>query len=357
MTRFSFLLACLLVATPAASAEAPSGRLPAQERSIGRWLLPSTAPVSRDARIFLVAGARDIANFAQEVVDQRRLWLSRGYTPEQIECFFVAPPPDQRADAEQFLALETSLQHCHLATPKAVLDDLASVAAGYTGDHFYLYLTSHGTRPLLEMNELAMRQIDPGSGWLPQAIAEARSDNTSQAYQWLAPYQISMEGFRADAERWGWASSLARVRQSRADPDMTVRENLFTPALLAGALQAFPPEVRKVVVIQACYSGGFVLPPERAPAPAETLRSVEQVTVLTASRADRASFGCDSSGETTFFGRSYHTVLDANPDLTVPELDWRKLHEQVTAVVEQLEQRAGITGRRRSEPQFYHDSG
>jgi hypothetical protein len=360
MLRNPLFLICLLLAQAAWPAEeTPSGSdpVPVPEPAVGRWLQPSTAPVSPQARIFLVAGARDIANFAQEVVDQRRLWLSRGYAPEQIECFFAAPPPEQQADAAQFLALEASLQPCHLASPQVVFEALAQVAANYTADHFYLYVTSHGTRPPLELNDRTVRILDPDSSWLPQTLAEARSDKTSPAYQWVMPFQISMEGIRLDEHRWGWASYFARLWQSRVNPRMNAREHLFTPAFLANALQAFPSGVRKVVVIQACYSGGFVLSPDQAPAPAETLRSVERITVLTASRADRTSFGCDSSGETTFFGRSYHKVLEANPELTVPELDWRQLHEQVTKEVEQLERQADISGRQRSEPQFYLDGG
>jgi hypothetical protein len=364
MRHASLLLTGLLVSGLALASEqtAPTPAqvetpTPAQERPVGRWLQPSAAPISADARIFLVAGARDIANFAQEVVDQRRLWLSRGYTPEQIECFFAAPPPAQITDAEQFLALEEPLQHCHLASPQEVFDALAKVAADYPGDHFYLYLTSHGTRPVLELPQSVVRAIDPQSSWLPQAMSEARSDRTSPAYQWLAPFQISMEGIRLDAQRWGWASYFARLQQSRINTGMRAQEHLFTPAMLASALQAFPADVRKVVVIQACFSGGFVLPSEQAPAPGETLRLVEQVTVITAARADRTSFGCDSSGETTLFGRSFHKVLDAHPELTVSQLDWRQLHEQVTEEVEQLEREAGIASGQRSQPQFYSDGG
>lgn len=352
--RGSLLLTGLLVAGLSLAGEPAAGPVPAPEPPVGRWLQPSTAPISAEARIFLVAGARDIANFAQEVVDQRRLWLARGYTPEQIECFFAAPPPQQTTDSGQFLALEESLLPCHLASPREVLAALKEVATDYSADHFYLYVTSHGTPPVLQLPEPVVRSIDPEARFLPQALAEARADSASPAYQWLAPYQISMEGIRLDAQRWGWASYFSRLYQSRSTPDMDPREHMFTPALLADAMQAFPASVRKVVVIQACYSGGFVLPPKKAPAPEETLRNVKKATAITAARADRTSFGCDSSGETTLFGRSFHKVLEAHPDLTVPELNWRKLHRQVAKEVEQLEQQAGIPSRQRSEPQFYY---
>lgn len=50
----------------------------------------------------------------------------------------------------------------------------------------------------------------------------------------------------------------------------------------------------RVVVISACYAGGFI-PRLRGP---DTL-------VLTAARADRPSFGCGSTSSVTFFGRAW----------------------------------------------------
>ncbi len=54
----------------------------------------------------------------------------------------------------------------------------------------------------------------------------------------------------------------------------------------------------KVVVVNACYSGGFV-PPLRSPG----------TLVLTAARADRSSFGCGSDSDVTYFGKAW--LVDA----------------------------------------------
>lgn len=60
----------------------------------------------------------------------------------------------------------------------------------------------------------------------------------------------------------------------------------------------------KVVVVNACYSGGFV-PKIRG---AGTL-------VLTAARADRTSFGCGAESDITYFGRAWLAdALNATPD-------------------------------------------
>ncbi|WEN13435.1 C13 family peptidase [Rhodanobacter sp. AS-Z3] len=66
---------------------------------------------------------------------------------------------------------------------------------------------------------------------------------------------------------------------------------------LAGIL-ALHPFKWKVVVINACYSGGFV-PPLRGPG----------TLVLTAARSDRSSFGCGSDSDITYFGKAW--LVDA----------------------------------------------
>ncbi|HZX69417.1 MAG TPA: C13 family peptidase [Rhodanobacter sp.] len=50
----------------------------------------------------------------------------------------------------------------------------------------------------------------------------------------------------------------------------------------------------KVLVINACYSGGFV-PPLRGPG----------TLILTAARSDRSSFGCGSESDITYFGHAW----------------------------------------------------
>ncbi|HSS26343.1 MAG TPA: C13 family peptidase [Usitatibacter sp.] len=50
----------------------------------------------------------------------------------------------------------------------------------------------------------------------------------------------------------------------------------------------------RIVVISACYSGGFV----------DKLRD-DHTVVITAAAKDRNSFGCDSMADWTYFGRAY----------------------------------------------------
>ena len=61
----------------------------------------------------------------------------------------------------------------------------------------------------------------------------------------------------------------------------------------------------KVLVISACYSGGFI--PELQD---------EKTLVITAARADRVSFGCSEENDFTYFGRAlFAEALQETDDL------------------------------------------
>lgn len=352
----ALLLGMLAAGAWAADQPVPATLSPgtASSAPIGRWMQPSTAPLSPEARIFLVAGSRDIANFAQEVIDQKQYWMDRGYTADQIECFHAVPDPAHRVDVEQFLALEEALRSCHLATPKAVLAAIRGLAESYQPDYFYLYVTSHGSHPALQWPAELRRSIDPQGAWLEGGVATARSDPSSDAFNWLGTYRIEMEAVaRETGGGWGWVSFLARYRDLHLREGARAEEHLFTPALLADALRTFPEDVRKIVILQGCHSGGFLLEADAAPTPEETLTRVDGVTVLTAARADRTSFGCAGGDRTTYYGGALQRVLDELPRKAIPRQDWERVHRDVTREVTLLENAGSIPDDRRSLPQFF----
>jgi hypothetical protein len=60
-----------------------------------------------------------------------------------------------------------------------------------------------------------------------------------------------------------------------------------------------------VVIVSACYSGTFI----------EPLRNDDTI-VITASAADRTSFGCSDDRDLTYFGEAfYRDALPNSPDL------------------------------------------
>lgn len=82
------------------------------------------------------------------------------------------------------------------------------------------------------------------------------------------------------------------------DPELYVNQpplplDQLDPARLRDALDAAGIRWR-VIVISACYSGGFI----------DTLRG-PRTLVITAARADRTSFGCGNSANATWFGQAF----------------------------------------------------
>jgi hypothetical protein len=93
----------------------------------------------------------------------------------------------------------------------------------------------------------------------------------------------------------------------------------------------------KVVVVNACYSGGFV----------PTLHG-DGTLVITAARADRSSFGCGSDSDITYFGRAWLVdALNRTPD-------FMEAFKQASGEIAQWEQKDKLTP---SEPQMDVGSG
>ena len=70
--------------------------------------------------------------------------------------------------------------------------------------------------------------------------------------------------------------------------------NQIGPEDLAEALQTSPSIRWKVLIVNACYSGGFI----------DSLRD-DSTLVITAARSDRTSFGCGAESEITYFGKAF----------------------------------------------------
>jgi hypothetical protein len=107
---------------------------------------------------------------------------------------------------------------------------------------------------------------------------------------------------------------------------------------LAGILKKRPFKW-KVVVVNACYSGGFV-PDLRGPG----------TLVLTAARTDRSSFGCGSDSDITYFGKAWlvdalnrtDNFIDAFQLAKRDIADWEQ-QDKLTPSEPQIDVGAGIT--------------
>lgn len=74
--------------------------------------------------------------------------------------------------------------------------------------------------------------------------------------------------------------------------------NQIGPDDIADAFKTLPSMRWKVIVVNACYSGGFV----------DALRD-DSTLVITSARADRTSFGCGADSDITYFGKAF--LVDA----------------------------------------------
>jgi hypothetical protein len=93
----------------------------------------------------------------------------------------------------------------------------------------------------------------------------------------------------------------------------------------------------KVVVVNACYSGGFV-PSLQGPG----------TLVITAARADRSSFGCGSDSDITYFGHAW--LVDGLNHTT----DFIEAYRQASSEIAQWEAKDKLTP---SEPQMNVGTG
>ena len=93
----------------------------------------------------------------------------------------------------------------------------------------------------------------------------------------------------------------------------------------------------KVVVVNACYSGGFI-PPLQGPG----------TLVLTAARSDRSSFGCGNDSDITYFGRAW--LVDGLNH----SADFVTAFQQARSEIAGWEKRDGLTP---SQPQIAIGSG
>ncbi len=285
-------------------------------------------PVSPKARIFLVAGGDDIANFAAEVVDQRALWQRAGFSPDQIECYYAKPSPQAWAeDHPQYSALAPALRECHRADPGRVRRDLRAIAATHP-DFVYLYITAHGV-----------------STQLP-ASARVRGLDASERSFFEQP-ALGLDA--GPAPRLGKRRPQLRALR-RGDDRLDI---LATPAWLVDALSSFDDATTKFVVLQACYSGSFIGHHiGEGPNSKTTLRAVPNTVAMTATAAERPSFGCGPGRARTYFGSAFLASLReaiGETQASPAALDWARMFERTTFAVGAMEL---VSGSRASVPGF-----
>ena len=298
----------------------------------------ASAPLPAATKVLLVAGGDDVANFAADVLEQRTLWIEAGLRDDEIACYYAKPTIEaQQDDQEQYEQLRDALQACYSADPVTLHAHLRQVAK-QAPPFLYLFVSSHGLPPLLRWKA----GVDDANR-LP-----ARLD--------LQPGEIGRFDHHAIGLEGGSGPGLGQInRMLEAHRGGTPTEALvFTPNTLADALEELPATSDTIIVLQACFSGGFIGRPDDGPSP---LTERPRTTILTASSPLRPSFGCGSGSARTYYGGTFNRVLgqviEQTPEprsLSPATLPWAAIYEQVRFVVETMER---IDGETPSQPALF----
>jgi len=92
----------------------------------------------------------------------------------------------------------------------------------------------------------------------------------------------------------------------------------LAPADLSDAFKTTPAMRWKVVIVNACYSGGFI----------DALRD-DSTLVMTSARSDRTSFGCGADADITYFGKAL--LVEAFNHTTLPSAAFELARASVEA--------------------------
>lgn len=282
----------------------------------------NAAPLPPRTKVFLVAGGTEVANFAAEVVAQRELWLARGLAPDEIACYWARPgEADLRADRRQYRSLAASLRDCYPASA-AVLRAHLTQQSRRSLPYLYLYVTSHGDADIL-----------------PPHVPE---DSLLPGERALFDQYVIQLG--AGPGRGVEPGPLALAMRRGADPDGLV----LSPRLLRGLLRLYPASTPKLVVLQACHSGGFLddARPERR---ADAIADLPGLTAIASARFDRTSFGCESGADMTYFGEIFTRLLAQGTAADPRAVAWPALFAALAAEVAALERAVDV---RASLPMF-----
>ncbi|HUQ25182.1 MAG TPA: C13 family peptidase [Burkholderiales bacterium] len=148
--------------------------------------------------------------------------------------------------------------------------------------------------------EFVRAQFDRDFGTRGRSVALVNS-RTTVATMPMATATNIREAIKAIAARMDRENDilfLFMTSHGAKDHEFRLNQNAMTlrglrPRELASMLEE--SRIRwKVVLVSACYSGGFV----------EPLKS-DTTMVITAARADRTSFGCEDENDFTYFGRAF----------------------------------------------------
>jgi hypothetical protein len=205
---------------------------------------------------------------------------------------------------------------------------------------YYLGFAGFGDQKVFaEEIELAARRVDERYGTARRRVLLVNDRRDFDAHPLASPAALerALRGIAMRMDRERDILFLALSSHGKRNAQFVVTNaalplNWLTGEALARMLEE--SGIRwKILVISACYAGAFI----------EPLRD-DHTIIITASAADKTSFGCNSSRELTYFGEAFYR--DALPK--APTL--RAAFDTAAAAIQQREQRLGLEP---SQPQAH----
>ena len=208
---------------------------------------------------------------------------------------------------------------------------------------FLLAIAGDGTQEVFRREvEFVQRQFDRDFGTRGHSLALVNSRTTVDSMP-MATVTSIHQAIRTIAARMDRDNDILFVfmtSHGSKNHEFHISQNgIALRGLLPKELAQMLEESRirwKVVLVSACYSGGFV----------EPLKS-ETTMVITAARADRTSFGCADENDFTYFGRAFFKE-------SLPKSDsFFDAFTRAQALVGEWEKSDGTPEKERSLPQVH----
>ena len=284
--------------------------------------------VARPARLAVAVAALALVVLPSFLMPQGLVWSPhRSPTAGDAATSFYSLA-EEKAFYAQHGALERELEA--LRPQRAGVTDLYAIVAGlYAGEDVF------------------MKEVNMIAGLLGARFdAEGRTVTLVNNVKTLEEHPIaSLTSLRQSLKHVGemmdvkedvlmlYVSSHGSEKHELAVDFRPLRFDTITPARLKAALDESGARW-KVVVVSACYSGGFI----------DALRD-ERTLVITAARADRASFGCGYASDGTYLAKALFGEALAK--------SWsiEAAFEEARGTIEQWEREKGQTPP--SEPQIF----
>ncbi|HYX32183.1 MAG TPA: thioredoxin domain-containing protein [Oligoflexus sp.] len=270
----------------------------------------STSEKRTGYKAVLVAGRPGNANFIQELNLVHRLLVERGIKESEIACFSAVPDfVHYHLDKAQFDTLTAFVQTCRPAQREHILATIqASINQNPTD--FYLYISSHGAEPVPEEEK-------------------ADSKRTCNSY---APALV--------------------LDQSEYEERCQATQDITPDALAAVMMSA--PGTNKHLILQGCYTGGFISSTDDATRNPSALALLPKMMIMTASKADRTSFGCNPGAAMTVFGYAVISSV-AGHKMPMSDLPWPEIARKAEQIVVEEEKKFRIPDEKTSHPQFFQN--